>query len=109
MRSSCHPLVAQEGGELVERAQVDAARQAGQLVRRHAEAGDHLALLVLERPPLGVVVRLGDQAADQPVDGPASTSSPALFRSAATAGAVDGARAGRGQRLGVEVSAGGPC
>ena len=37
----------------------------GQLVRRDAEALDDQPLLVLQGPALRVVVRLGEQAADQ--------------------------------------------
>ena len=55
------------GGQLVEPAEVDAAGQAGQLVRRHVQAGDQLALRVLQRPALGVVAGLGEQAVDQRV------------------------------------------
>ena len=59
--SSCHALGLEQGGELVERAEVDARRQPGQLVRRDVEAADQLALRVLERAPLGVVAGLGEQ------------------------------------------------
>ena len=76
MAASCHPLALSSGGQLVEAAEVDAAGQPGQLVRRDAELGDQLALGVLERPALGVVAGL----AEQPVDAASSsTSTPAAL------------------------------
>ncbi len=45
-------------GQLVERAQVDALGQPGQLVRRHSQLGDERPLGVLQRAPLGVLARL---------------------------------------------------
>src|SRR4051812_46646701 len=62
---SCQPLLAQHAGELVEGAEVDAADQLRQLVRRDLELLDQRALGVLERPPLGVVTRLGQQPEHQ--------------------------------------------
>src|SRR6478736_2900008 len=54
--SSCHPLVAQQLGQLDERALVDPAREARQLVGGHALGSDELTLLVLEVTAYGSTV-----------------------------------------------------
>ena len=62
---SCQSLGLEERGQLVEAAEVDAAGKAGELVRRHVQVGDQHALAVLERPPLGVVAGLDQQAVEE--------------------------------------------
>ena len=62
VRRHAIPCSLEGRGELVEAAEVDAARQPGQLVRRDVEVGDQRALGVLERPALGVVAGLARPA-----------------------------------------------
>src|SRR6476646_4707405 len=97
---SCHALVAEGLCELVEAAEVAAPGEAVQLVGRHAEAVDHLTLLVLQRPPYGVVLRL----AQQPVEQRGTVHDAGLLQVGLDRGPVQGAGARHRERLGVEVA-----